>query len=58
MMTNPDKFRASFFNKAEQNKTHKLMIHKNFGASNSVQLLGLEVDLRLLFDKHLTESLP
>ena len=57
MIANTDKFQAILMNKRrEEQITHKLKIYNNeIEATKSAKLLGIEIDNRLSFNKHISK---
>ena len=57
MFVNPDKSQVNIFDRKNlQNKPTSTKINNiNINSENSVRLLGLEIDSKLNFDKHITQ---
>ena len=57
MIVKPDKFQAIIIDrKNQQNNSTSIKINDiNMNSKNSVRLLGLEIDSKLNFDKHITQ---
>ena len=57
MIVNPDKFQAIIIDrKNRQNNPTSIKVNDiNINSENSVRQLGLEIDSKLNFDKHITE---
>ena len=56
MIVNPDKFQAIIIDrKNQQNNPTSIKNCININSENSVRLLGLEIDSKLNFDKHITQ---
>ena len=56
MFANPDKFQAIVVHHSKNiNENHTLKVNNiEIESKNSVKLLGIEIDNKLLFDKHIT----
>ena len=54
MVVNSDKFQAIILNRKEAQAAHKLIIHnKEIKTTNSIKLLGINIDDQLRFNKHI-----
>ena len=55
MVLNPDKFQAIILNRKEAQATHKLIIdNKEIKTTNSIKLLGINIDDQLKFNEHIS----
>ena len=57
MIVNPEKFQAIIIDRKNQNNNPQILTidNKNINSTDSVTLLGLEIDSKLNFDKHISK---
>ena len=55
MVVNSDKFQAIILNRKEAQAAHKLIIdNKEIKTTNSIKLLGINIDDQLKFNEHIS----
>ena len=54
IVVNSDKFQAIILNRKEAQPAHKFIIDKEIKTTNSIKLLGINIDDQLRFNEHIS----